>query len=168
MKITLQDIRAKQNEIINRQNELQEMLNTYNKQEENKKVKSDWITEEGDINNYYIEYDGVKNASYVDETQLVNLNAFKTVDKAEEIAFKQLLFRRLQKFSDENGGDRIDWRNQEQYKYFISFNTNDMNLHIGNNIFWRFSGVVFFISKEVTGKAIELFKDDLIKYFTEY
>ena len=35
-------------------------------------------------------------------------NYFSTEEKAEEINFKQTLFRKLQRFSDENGGDKID------------------------------------------------------------
>ena len=41
-------------------------------------------------------------------------NYFSTKEKAEEINFKQRLFRKLQRFSDENGGNEIDWENTNQ------------------------------------------------------
>ena len=56
-------------------------------------------------------------------------NYFSTEDKAEEINFKQTLFRKLQRFSDENGGDKIDWKDEDQCKYHIKYT------HYSNNIY---------------------------------
>ena len=93
-------------------------------------------------------------------------NYFSTEDKAEEINFKQTLFRKLQRFSDENGGNEIDL-NCDCHKFCIEYCSYG-KLLVSN----RFSsttrdfGQVYFTSREVAQQAIDLFKEDLIKYFT--
>ena len=93
-------------------------------------------------------------------------NYFSTEEKAEEINFKQTLFRKLQRFSDENGGNEIGWKEVDQGKYGIWYNADHgIDIRIGT---WavRDFGQVYFISEEVAQQAIFLFHDDLIKYFT--
>ena len=92
-------------------------------------------------------------------------NYFSTEEKAEEINFKQTLFRKLQRFSDENGGNEIDW-NDAHCKYSIKYAYDDNNLFIGWNYDVKEVGVVYFVHEEIATQAIELFRDDLIKYFT--
>ena len=92
-------------------------------------------------------------------------NYFSTEEKAEEIRFKQMLFRKLQRFSDENGGNEIDW-NDAHCKYSIKYAYDDNNLFIGWNYDVKEVGVVYFVHEEIAKQAIELFRDDLIKYFT--
>ncbi len=93
-------------------------------------------------------------------------NYFSTKEKAEEINFKQTLFRKLQRFSDENGGNEIDWSDTDQLKYGIFYNSDSNRLLSDDRWVSRDFGQVYFISEEVAEKAIELFHDDLIKYFT--
>lgn len=93
-------------------------------------------------------------------------NYFSTKEKAEEIIFKQRLFRKLQRFSDENGGNEIDWKDPNQEKWMIRFDHRVEELCVGLNNYIRNFGQVYFISEEIAEKAIELFRDELIKYFT--
>ncbi len=93
-------------------------------------------------------------------------NYFSTEEKAEEINFKQTLFRKLQRFSDENGGNEIDWNDPNQDKWMIRFDHRVEELYVGLNSYIRNFGQVYFISEEVAKNAIELFRDELIKYFT--
>ena len=93
-------------------------------------------------------------------------NYFSTEDKAEEINFKQTLFRKLQRFSDENGGDKIDWKDEDQCKYHIKYTHYSNNIYVEGNHSLQEVGVVYFINEQITEQAIELFKEDLIKYFT--
>lgn len=93
-------------------------------------------------------------------------NYFSTKEKAEEIIFKQTLFRKLQRFSDENGGNEIDWKDPNQDKWMIRFDHRVEELCVGLNNYIRNFGRVHFISEEIAKKAIELFHDELIKYFT--
>lgn len=92
-------------------------------------------------------------------------NYFSTVGKAKEINFKQELFRKLQRFSDENGGSEIDWNNYEYDKYHIFYNHNRSELEISSVCFFEDFGQVYFKTQEIAEQAIELFKEDLIKYF---
>ena len=93
-------------------------------------------------------------------------NYFSTKEKAEEINFKQALFRKLQRFSDENGGSEIDWNNYECDKYYIFYNHNRSELEISTACFFIDFGQVYFETEEIAEQAIELFKEDLIKYYT--
>ena len=95
-------------------------------------------------------------------------NYFSTREKAEEINFKQTLFRKLQRFSDENGGNEIDWENTNQKKYCILYCHSFKELQSDFTWVRQNQGQIYFISKEIAEKAIELFHDDLIKYFTQY
>lgn len=96
-----------------------------------------------------------------------NANYFSTKEKAEEINFKQTLFRKLQRFSDENGGNEIDWSNKEP-KFYIHYCSSTNEFVPCISISTISFGQVYFISLEVAVKAIELFNDELIKYFTQY
>lgn len=93
-------------------------------------------------------------------------NYFSTEDKAEEINFKQTLFRKLQRFSDENGGSKINWKEVDQGKYGIWYNADHGKIEVGSTWAVRDFGQVYFISEEVAQQAIFLFHDDLIKYFS--
>ena len=93
-------------------------------------------------------------------------NYFSTKEKAEEINFKQTLFRKLQRFSDENGGNEIDWNNEIKMKWGIWYNYEYEELASCPYVYGQAFGQVYFISEEVAEKAIELFRDELIKYFT--
>lgn len=93
-------------------------------------------------------------------------NYFSTKEKAEEINFKQMLFRKLQRFSDENGGNEIDWNDEIKMKWGIWYNHEYEELASCPYFYGQAFGQVYFISKEIAEKAIMLFHDDLIKYFT--
>lgn len=92
-------------------------------------------------------------------------NYFSTEEKAEEIDFKQTLFRKLQRFSDENGGNEIDWNDADQTKYGIVYETKANAVSVRVCTVQRF-GEVYFQSYEAAKEAARLLKDDLIKYFT--
>lgn len=119
---------------------------------------------------FYIHSNGVSCGTdiynSVDRERMDNANYFSTEEKAEEINFKQILFRKLQRFSDENGGNEIDWSDTDQLKYGIFYNSDSNRLLSDDRWVSRDFGQVYFISEEVAEKAIELFHDDLIKYFT--
>lgn len=105
---------------------------------------------------------------YMDVERYKQANYFSTKEKAEETIFKQTLFRKLQRFSDENGGNEIDWENTNQKKYCILYCHSFKELQSDFTWVRQNQGQIYFISKEIAEKAIELFHDDLIKYFTQY
>lgn len=101
-----------------------------------------------------------------DKYNYEDANYFSTEEKAEEINFKQTLFRKLQRFSDENRGNEIDWSDCSK-KFCINYDYYNKKLDIFDHVFVKRFGQVYFISEEIAQKAIELFHDDLIKYFTQ-
>lgn len=101
-----------------------------------------------------------------DSRMINNANYFSTKEKAEEIDFKQTLFRKLQRFSDENGCGDIDWSNSNQWKYTIYYDIEDKVVKVVRYSYLKIFGCVYFNSREATEKAIKIFNDDLIKYFT--
>lgn len=103
---------------------------------------------------------------YMDVERYKQANYFSTKEKAEEINFKQTLFRKLQRFSDENGGNEIDWENTNQKKYCILYCHSFKELQSDFTWVRQNQGQIYFISKEIAEKAIMLFHDELIKYFT--
>lgn len=100
-----------------------------------------------------------------DNERYKKANYFSTEEKAEEIKFKQMVFRKLQRFSDENGGNEIDWDDVVQAKWCIYYNHKIKKLYACDCYNIRYQ-CVYFHSKGVAEKAIELFHDDLIQYFT--
>lgn len=117
------------------------------------------IQDDGESSVYY------ENFSEYDDYVYENANYFSTKEKAEEIDFKQTLFRKLQRFSDENGGNEIDWNDADQTKYGIVYETKANAVSVRVCTVQRF-GEVYFQSYEAAKEAARLLKDDLIKYFT--
>ena len=93
-------------------------------------------------------------------------NYFSSEELAEKIAFKQMLERKLMKFSAEHKGDKIDKTNDDEPKYNIFYYIKDKELRVGSVYNGLYFGEVYFYSEEIAQQAIEEFKDDLIKYFT--
>lgn len=93
-----------------------------------------------------------------------SLNYFNNKEYAEYIAFKETLMRKLDKFAWENNAKVIDWEHNLT-KYYIAFDINSKELKISWRVSYK-SNDVFFTSKEIAEKALEEFKDDLIKLYT--
>ena len=130
-----------------------------------------WERAKENEEHYYLRHDGevmeeVEEYDSLDNEFYEAANYFSTREKAEEINFKQMLFRKLQRFSDENGGNEIDWNDRTTCKWSIYYNISTEKVEAFNVVNYREFGQVYFVSKGVANKAIELFKDDLIKYFT--
>ena len=101
-----------------------------------------------------------------DNLKYRNANYFSTKEKAEEIDFKQTLFRRMQRFSEENGWNENDWTHEGRWKYCIKYDYDYDELYIDSYQTNRIFGAVYFASYKVAERALETFKEDLIKYFT--
>lgn len=135
--------------------------------------RSGWERVKKDEINYYIDIDGLIEGDLeifdnVDNRCFNIANYFSTKEKAEEISFKQTLFRKLQRFSDENGGDKINWKDEDQCKYHIKYTHYSNKIYVEGNHSLQEVGVVYFINEQITEQAIELFKEDLVKYFTTH
>ena len=91
-------------------------------------------------------------------------NYFKTQEEAERKRFEIKLHRQLELFALENNETEIDW-NDSSEKYMINY-SKDKEIYIHMVYSLKGFGQVYFTSKEIAEKALEAFKDDLIRYFT--
>lgn len=73
----------------------------------------------------------------------------------KERAKEEVLNRLLWRFSMENGGNKIDWKNPNQSKYFIFQNTMADTWSISSRLYNKKNDSVYFISPEVAQRAID-------------
>lgn len=101
---------------------------------------------------------------HIDNSQFINANYFNNKNYAEYVAFKETLMRRLDRFAWEHNAKVIDWHDRST-KYYIKFEIDIKKIRISRCISCR-SNDIYFTSFEIAEKAIEEFKDDLIKLYT--
>ena len=163
----------KQVELLkDRQKEENELIEKLQKQIEDidKESKVWWTPNKGD-DYYYISGDGYINSSNYnggscDIDYKNNINAYKTEEETERVAFEQLLHRRLVKFAFENNDKEMDWSNYKQDKFSIAYACHSNDLFFDINTSNKKFGQVYFTSAEIVEKAIKEFNKDLIRYFT--
>lgn len=101
---------------------------------------------------------------YFDDEQFIHANYFNNKNYAEYVAFKETLMRKIDRFAWENNAKVVGWDDWSK-KYYITFDIDIKNLVV----YWRVSyksNDVFFTSKEIAKKALEEFKEDLMKLYT--
>ena len=84
-------------------------------------------------------------------------------DLLQQQAYRETLNRLLWRFSMQNGGDKIDWENNEQYKYYIYKNYMSNSLQLDVMCHSKDVLAVYFVSREIAQRAI----DEIIKPFCE-
>ena len=92
-------------------------------------------------------------------------NYFKTKEEAERKCFEIRLHRQLELFALENNDTEIDWNDDSSKEYIISYSKDD-GIFVDRVYNLKDFGQVYFTSKEIAEKALETFKDDLVRYFT--
>jgi len=107
------------------------------------------------------------NASYHSDKGLAEANA-----RADR------LMRQLRRFAAENGGipSLKDWATNGETSslfkmrtlYTICYDYANKSLIVGNSHYVRYSGAVYFNDYHTAKEAMELYRDELIWYFTEY
>ena len=95
-----------------------------------------------------------------------NYYSDKTI--AENNARADRLFRQLRQWQAQN--DKAisveDWNNESKKKWFIIYSSEEM--YAEYYYIMRLPNTIYFTTKEKAEEAIEVFKDELIWYFTEY
>lgn len=154
------------NELKQIKEEFNEKINYIQKQiDKEDSIKKYWTPNNGD-KYYFITPDGGVSAytDISDIRKINSLNCFKTKDQAERVAFEQLLHRKLKKFILEQNNE-ANWSNDNN-KYNIWYDYKKNQLYTGCDNYERYFGQSYFLSREIAEKAIEEFKEDLIRYFT--
>lgn len=137
--------------------------------EEVKETKNPYERVNNDERYYFVSERGVENFKEFTEcsdNELFNSsNYFNNKNYAEYVAFKETLMRKLDRFAWEHNEIDINWRDSCSAKYYIAFDNTYNELSIDCNCTYQ-SNNIYFTSREIAAKAIEEFKDDLIKLYT--
>ena len=146
--------------------ELTDMINEEIKQSLTENKRSRNFAKEGDEEHYFIDFYGeICRAFFLSKNEEETFNAFTSKEFAEKIAFKQLMERKLLAFKEEYDNVDLDWDDKDKIKYRLSYNEIDKELGANFNYEYKQQGSIYFSSKEIAEKCIEMYKDDLIKYF---
>lgn len=93
-------------------------------------------------------------------------NFFKTKIEAEHILEKLKVIHELQKFAYENNEGEIDWKNFNQCKYYLVYDTKDEDLYVDYSIQCESEPFnIYFTSSKIAKKAIEAVGEDRIKKY---
>ena len=106
----------------------------------------------------------------VDLTKSTFVNHFIVENLVEKIARAERLKYQLRRYAALNGGIPSPkyWQSLESKKNYISYDCVNNKLSIYDRQILKEFGQIYFKSKEACEKAIEIFKDELIWYFTEF
>lgn len=134
------------------------------KLEEERKQKEDIFDVKDGDKYYHISSKGkvigiIHRNDYLDNFHVANFNACKDKEYMEKLALKEKLNRVLEQYSYQHGGDKIDWKNDEQNKYYIEYDWGYKNYNICCYKKFQHQGTVYFISIEIAEQALEKFKD---------
>ena len=105
---------------------------------------------------------------YSDEEVYESGNYYSDPDVAANNIRVDNLMRKLRRFAVENRKDNINWENRGQDKYYLGYEYSNKKIYIGSIQSFRDFGQIYFDTKETAQLAIEIFKDELLWYFTEY
>ena len=88
----------------------------------------------------------------------------KNIARAEKLKYQ------LSRFAALNGGipSPSDWEDTKSKKYYILYDYEDNGLDVCDRQSLKDFGQIYFKNEEACEKAIEIFKDELIWYFTEF
>ena len=97
-----------------------------------------------------------------------NYYSNKTI--AENNARADRLLRHLRQWQAQNDEPISveDWNNESKKKWFIIYSYSSEEMYAEYYYIMRLPNTVYFATKEKAEEAIEVFKDELIWYFTEY
>ena len=131
---------------------------------QSKEVKN--FSKEGDTEYWYINsYGKILESGTVLSKDAISFSAFTNKEFAEKVAFKQLMERKLLAFKEEYDNVELDWDDEDSGKITLRWNTLKNELEIISFCITKIQGAIYFSSKEIAEKCIEMYKDDLIKYF---
>ena len=91
-------------------------------------------------------------------------NYFNNRNYAQYIAFKETLMRKIDRFAWEHNAKVINW-DRNVPNFYITFSIDDNKLIVDWNRVYK-SNNIYFTSRKIAEKALEKFKDDLIKLYT--
>lgn len=128
-----------------------------------------WKPEKGKIfyylNSYNIAISETWDASYADAEHYNIYNCFQTREQAETEAEKILIRRQLEDIARRlNKGQKIDWSDENQYKWYIIYNTTFgfATYSVSEN---TTQGAVYCLDKSFLDVAIKEIGEELLKTY---
>lgn len=104
----------------------------------------------------------------VDEDVYLCGNAVTDRKLAEDRTRRNRLLWQLERFSALSRKENIDWNDRGQLKYCIGFNHIKKELYVNDVYMCQTSFAVYFDREDLAKKAINVFYDELVWFFTEY
>ena len=97
-------------------------------------------------------------------------NHFNDEKLCENIARAERLRYQLRRYAALNGGipSPSDWEDTKSKKYYILYDYEDNELDVCDRQSLKDFGQIYFKNEEACKKAMVIFKDELIWYFTEF
>ena len=89
---------------------------------------------------------------------------------AENNARADRLLRHLRQWQAQNDEviSKEDWNNESKKKWFIIYSYSSEEMYAEYYYIMRLPNTIYFTTKEKAEEAIEVFRDELLWYFTEY
>lgn len=113
---------------------------------------------------------GVEKGSVIDD-ELYNIGNYYS-DKiiAKNNARADRLLRQLRRWQAQNDEPISveDWNNESKKKWFIIYSYSSEEMYAEYYYIMRLPNTIYFATKEKAEEAIEVFRDELLWYFTEY
>lgn len=147
----------KLNELIEQYNKLGEEIEKLKGKEEFKVGEDYWLIDSmGYIDKINWDNDEIDNA------RLELGNMFHTKEEAEKELKKRKIYNQLKRYAEEHN-DKIDWQDENEYKYYAYYNYE--NKHIEIDCVWSHKeiNVIYFSSREIAENAVkEIGEDNII------
>lgn len=150
-------------------------------EEQIEKIKSELKIEEKNCftrankndNYFYIGADGIVykdvDIGSTDDDKCYKIANYCTDKKLlEQRALHETLNRLLWRFSMQNDGDKIDWKDDENDAHKIIYNYEDEDYEICNNSYKRDLSSAYFHKREIAKKAIKEIIEPFIKEHPEF
>lgn len=104
----------------------------------------------------------------VNNLYYINGNYYNDKTIVENNARADRLLRQLRQWQAQNDEviSKEDWNNESKKKWFIIYSSEEM--YAEYYYIMRLPNTIYFATKEKAEEAIEVFKDELLWYFTEY
>lgn len=104
----------------------------------------------------------------VNNLYYINGNYYNDKSIVENNARADRLLRRLRQWQAQNDKaiSKEDWNNESKKKWFIIYSSGEM--YAEYYYIMRLPNTIYFTTKEKAEEAIEVFRDELLWYFTEY
>ena len=113
-----------------------------------------------------IEESDFYNDTYIHSERYNTYSTFKTKEEAEAEAEKILVRRQLEDIARRlNKGNKIDWNNDKQFKYFICIDSRDNEIIWDREVRYISQGIVYCLDINFCNVAVkEIGEERLIKY----